>query len=65
MYAEESAGLHDKYSHRELRLNYELRKIFIKNNAAVLTGFDTHKMEDVGKGTINLEKIMEKTNEII
>mgnify|MGYP004464621031 CR=1 FL=1 len=65
MYAEESAGLHNNYSHRELGLNYEMRKIFIENNVAVLTGSDAHKPEDVGKGIIHLEKIMEETNEII
>lgn len=65
MYAEESAGLHNNYSHRELGLNYEMRKIFIENNVAVLTGSDAHKPKDVGKGIIPLEKIMEETNEII
>lgn len=38
MYAEECTGLHNNYSHRELGLNFEMRKIFKDNNVAILTG---------------------------
>lgn len=65
MYAEESTGLHNNYSHRELGLNFEMRKIFKDNNVAILTGSDAHTPEDVGKEIINLMKIMENANETI
>lgn len=66
MYAEESTGLYNNYSHIELGLNSKIRKIFKENSVSVLTASDAHKPEDVGKGLSILEKIMmEETNEVI
>lgn len=63
MYAEDSSGLYNNYHHKELGLNTELRKIFIRNKVKLFTASDAHQPEDVGKGIAILNKIQEKTNE--
>lgn len=62
MYAEDSSGLHNNYSHQEYGLNKTIRKIFFKNRVKLLTASDAHTPEDVGKGIKIIEEIWRKQN---
>lgn len=61
MYAEDNAGLYNNYSHDEIGLGEQLRKIFVLNKVKILTASDAHRPEDVGKGIKILSEIEERT----